>query len=333
MKKIAFILGILFVGAIEISAKNLSDTTVVEFTDKGNKKRISIYTPSGKDFDLPKNLNIGSILKSIGVDSIEIDKAIVSVGNNQDTIVVVTREGKNIKIIARTPNKSETRTNEDTDHWSHGEAQDGSSNNTTGKAAKKARFFPKNDFGVYLGLNNWIPSQTETALRPLGSRYFAMSFRRYLVLSKSKKTDIAISYSPEIQWNNFMFEDNHVITNRGSQFRLTSANNDVKKSKLVISSLNLPIMLHWGFKESKINFGVGGYLNYRLSSYTKIKDNSGKEKIRGSYGLNDFRYGLTAEVGKRRGSTFFVRYDLGKIFRKDQIYLNDLQAWSVGVRF
>ncbi len=329
MKKIAIILSLLVVGMTEVVAKNWSDTTVVEFTDKGNKKRISIYTPSGKDFDLPKNLNMGNILKSIGVDSSEIEKAIVSIGNDQDTIVVLTKEGKNIKIIARMPSQSEVQNSEEGDHWSHGDQ----SGNTNKNSTKNKRFFSKNDFGVYLGLNNWMPSQSETTLRPLGSRYFALSLRKYIPLSKSEKTDLVISYSPELQWNNFMFESNHLLSRQNNQYRIIEASSPVKKSKLVVTAINLPVMIHWGFKQSKLHLGFGAYLNYRLSSYAKVKDNQGKEKIKGSYGLSDYRYGLAAEVGKRRGATFFLRYDLGGLFKKDQNYLNDLRSWSAGIRF
>ena len=93
------------------------------------------------------------------------------------------------------------------------------------------------------------------------------------------------------------------------------------------------MMLNFGFEESKSKIGVGGYIGYRVGSYRKIKYEDGKkEKQKGSFGLNDFRYGLTAELGKRKGLTFFLRYDLSEMFKSDQVNAKGLQAWSVGLR-
>jgi hypothetical protein len=108
---------------------------------------------------------------------------------------------------------------------------------------------------------------------------------------------------------------------------------NLEKSKLVVPTLNFPIMLNFGFEEANFQIGFGGYIGYRVGGYSKLKYEGGKkEKIKNSYGLEDFRYGLTAELGKKKGAVFFVRYDLNEMFKTDQLNAQGLQAWSVGIR-
>ena len=64
-----------------------------------------------------------------------------------------------------------------------------------------------------------------------------------------------------------------------------------------------------------------------------IKDaNGNKTRLKDDYGMNDLFYGLTGELGRRRGLKLFVRYDLNPMFRDNQINANKLQAWSIGIR-
>ena len=346
MKKLGFII-LLLMGGMSVKAAYKQDTTIVEFTDKGVKKRITVYTSSKKDFDLPKNLNVENVLKSIGVDSSERKKAIILLGQNgskQDTILVVASDGRNIKIVARDirnqMSKSDTLRNDREEHWSRRERNDDDDDDDRGNDKPKTqsgnrRFFSKSDFGFYIGLNNWAngPSTLPT-LQTWGSRFIALSLRRNATLINGKKVDMALSYGPEISWNNFMFEEDNYIDYSTKQITFNTATKSLNKSKLVVTSLNLPIMLNFGFEEAKLKIGIGGYIGYRVGSYRKLKysDSNKKENDKGNYGLNDFRYGLTAEIGKRRGITFFGRYDLSELFKSSQKNVAGVQAWSIGLR-
>lgn len=346
MKKFYAIM-LLIISTLSVKANFKSDTTIVEFTDKGVKKRVTIYTSSKRDFDLPKTLDLDNVLKSIGVDSSERKKAIILAGNDsekQDTILVIARDGRNIKIVARVPkelvSKRDTlRNDRDEDHWSRDERNDDDENYAEKKEGKKkdtgsGRFFPRSDFGMYIGLNNWAKGSTNgSSLDTWGARYFALSLRRNATLINGKKVDLALSYGPEVVWNNFMFEENNTVQMSGKQVVFKDFGQSLRKSKLVVPTLNIPIMFNLGFEEAKFRIGFGGYIGYRIGGYSKIKYDGGKkEKVKGSYGLNDFRYGLTAELGKRKGATFFFRYDLNEMFKSDQINAKGLQAWSVGIR-
>jgi hypothetical protein len=342
MKKLQLIL-LLIIGSITVKANSKSDTTIVEFTDKGVKKRVTVYTSSKRDFDLPKTLDLDNVLKSIGVDSLERQKAIILAGKDgekQDTILVIARDGRSIKIVAKAPKegmmKRDTLRNDSDDHWSRGEENDKERtySDKKEKPKKSGRFFSRSDFGIYLGLNNWSKGNTTgSSLDTWGSRYFALSLQRNATLINGKQVDLAFTYGPEIAWNNFMFEGNNVVEMSGNQVTFKDFGKNLDKTKLVVPTLNFPMMLNFGFEESKFKIGLGGYLGYRVGGYRKIKYEDGKkEKQKGSYGLNDFRYGLTAELGRRKGLTFFFRYDLSEMFKTEQVNAKGLQAWSVGLR-
>lgn len=319
-----------------------ADTTVIEFTDKGVKKRVTVLTEGNKNFSVPRILNLDNLLKEIGVDSTERKKAIVLVeGENgkQDTILVVARDGRTVKIVAKNPLPE--RNPDDVDQQSSNQSAEAKENEEEQEPERlgKKRFFSKSDFGIYLGLNAWqnnnsmAPNQL-TDLRAGKSRYVALSFRKNATLVNTEKVDIALSLGPEIAWYNFMLQnDNIVVTDGNSQVAFIEGDERLIRSKLVMPYVNLPILLNFGFEESQLQLGLGGYVGYRLGGYTRIKDaNRDKVRSKDDYGMNDLFYGITGEVGRRRGLKLFVRYDLTPMFRETQLNVNKLQAWSVGVR-
>ena len=93
------------------------------------------------------------------------------------------------------------------------------------------------------------------------------------------------------------------------------------------------MLLNLGFKKEKFKIGVGGYVGYRVGGYTKeVYAGGGKEKDKGSLALNNFKYGLTTEVGMKYGGTLFFRYDLNDLFKDSQTNMKDMRAFSFGIR-
>ena len=130
-----------------------------------------------------------------------------------------------------------------------------------------------------------------------------------------------------------MLQENNVVQMQGKQVVFKDFGQNLSKSKLVVPMLNLPMILNFGFQEAKFRICLGGYIGYRIGGYSKLKYEGGKkEKIKGSYGLGDFRYGLAAEFGKRKGAILFVRYDLNQAFKVEQTNAIGLQAWCIGLR-
>ncbi len=353
---------VFFAQANTTGLESVSDTTSIEFTDRGIKKRIKIITDTKKDFDLPSTLSLENVLKKAGVADSSRQRALILIerDNKKDTVLVVSQDGSTIKIIARDPSESFGRTREaksDTtiqgeheknDHWSDDkgyddnvekrEKNDDDDDNSVKKKTGSGRYFSKSDFGIYLGVNNWVESNPQAPnmlydLDTWGSRYFALSWRRNATLVNGKKMDLAFAYGPEIAWNNFMFVDDNIVEiDAQKQVRFIDSGRNLQKSKLVVPTLNFPMMLQFGFEEAKFHLGLGGYVGYRVGGYSKLKENGQKDKDRNSYGLNDFRYGATAELGRKNGIKFFFRYDLNEMFKDTQKNAAGLQAWSVGIR-
>jgi hypothetical protein len=318
-----------------------SDTTIIEFNDKASKNRIKVITNNNTTIDMPRVLNLENVLKAIGVDSNERERALVLVTegkDSKDTILVVSRDGQRIKIVTRDDifdQKDSTLRNEKIESFEEIEITE---KTKKVQPPKQKRFFAKSDFGFYIGLNNFlngepsIPNQ-QYKLRTLQSRYVALSFRKNATLIKGNKMDLAFSYGPEIAWYNLMLENSNVAIFENEQVSFMNNSKPTRKSKLVMPYLNLPILLNFGFKEDKFKIGIGGYIGYRIGGYTSERFVSGgKSRTKGSFGFTDIPYGLTTEFGKKNGLTLFARYDLNNLFVSNQVNAANLQAFSVGFR-
>jgi hypothetical protein len=350
MKKLIILIGLLSYHVAE--AKYESDTTIIEFNDKTSNTKVKVIENSNKTIELPKILNLNNILKAVGVDSSEREKAIVLVtkganGSKSDTVLVVSQEGSRIKIVTReravavqdtTIREAQIEKEERIESFEEEDEDGNYENYQNPKPKKEKKFFPRSDFAIYFGINNFVngtPGQPNMQynLRDFRSRYVALSFRKNATLVKGNKVDLAFSYGPEIAWYNFMLENSNLAVYDGKQVSFVDNTKPTQKSKLVMPYINLPLMLNLGFKEDKFKLGFGGYVGYRVGGYSKEKYVSGgKNKVKGDFGFNDVIYGLTTEFGKRNGLTFFMRYDLNKLFKDNQVYAKDLQAFSVGLR-
>lgn len=357
MKKLFLIT--LLTGYQMATAAAAKDTTIIEFNDKGTNNKVKVITNNNKTIELPKSLNLENVLKAVGVDSNERERALVLIskgGSKRDTLLVFSKEGQRIKIITKDIiskkdtvikesekememriEKDEIESYEDdhndnhNEHWNHDKKKS--------KTPKEKKFFSRSDFGLYIGLNNFAnaneakaPSQLN-ALRTWQSRYVALSLRKNATLLKGKKMDLAFSYGPEIAWYNFMLQNSNLAKYENGQVSFVENTKETEKSKLVMPYLNFPVLLNFGFKEDKFKIGFGGYAGYRVGGYSMEKYSKKSEnKVQGSFGFNDVIYGLTTEIGKKNGMTVFARYDLNKLFKDSQTSFKDIQAFSVGFR-
>lgn len=308
----------------------LADTTIIEFLDKSINKRVTVISTGNKEIELPITLNLNELLKKIGIDSLTRKETILIVGKKtQDTLVLISKSGERIQIISKS-NKSE---NIEKKYDSNKKPTE---NDTI---EKNTRFFSKRDFGLYLGPNNFSRDGIKTSqfqqfqLKDWKSRCIAFSFRKNATMHDAEKSNLAISYGPELVIYHFSLENSHIILNKNNQTTFEEASFTTKKSKLTIPYVNFPVVLNLGFKESKYRLALGAYAGYRIGASTKTKAKDGnKEKIKNNYNLSNFLYGVTGEIGKKNCITGFIRYDLNKLFNSDQTYTRELQAFSFGIR-
>jgi hypothetical protein len=195
---------------------------------------------------------------------------------------------------------------------------------------RNKNMFSKKDFGLVLGINSFDKAMDMPELNQWQSRYVALQWRKNTKLITGRHIDVALGSGLEFAWNNFMmkydeqyFEDGNI-----SDFELVDY--ELDKSKLVVNTLNLPVMLQFGFKESDFRLGVGAYGGVRINSYQKFKEfDNTKYKEKGDYNLNRWNYGLMAEAGKG-DFRLFAKYDMQPMFNSN----NPINAnvFTVGVR-
>ncbi|MES2388202.1 MAG: hypothetical protein V4543_09380 [Bacteroidota bacterium] len=198
------------------------------------------------------------------------------------------------------------------------------------------------DFDI--GLNNYLEAGSfpdtkgkPYGLDPLGSRFFAMKFLQKVDLGTSDK--LTFAYGIEFAWNNFMFAKDVRIRDNNTDGKLTFDGPEPGidkyiKSKFVLSTLNVPMMLH--VKPGKhFRLAAGGFIGMRLTSWDKIKyeknGNTEKDHNSSNFNLNNFQYGLRGEVGFR-GVNLFCNYNMNSLFASGNGN-PDLNALAFGITF
>ena len=196
------------------------------------------------------------------------------------------------------------------------------------------------DFIFDLGLNALTNKGAGAPnLRTLGSRYVSLglNFKQRL---GGKHSPLYLVGGPEFAFNNYMLEGNNKWINANGRTSVVLETNgrQYQKTKLATSTFTVPLMfqlnLHDEHHHNTFTLGAGGFVGYRLASWTKLKyfeeGNTYKDKDYSSYNLNDWQYGLQGVVGY--GSlTLFAKYNLNELFRDGQG--PQAQTLSFGVRF
>ncbi|TAD86121.1 MAG: hypothetical protein EAY75_09390 [Bacteroidetes bacterium] len=123
-------------------------------------------------------------------------------------------------------------------------------------------------------------------------------FRQYWGITRDLKLNL--SYGLMIETNNFRYENNisHI---KGNRPYVQRDNISFSKNKLATSYLTLPVMLGYSSKPGKSNsFHIAGgvSMGYLYSSRNKqISESRGKEKIKGDFDLESFKFQYVGEVG------------------------------------
>jgi hypothetical protein len=179
-------------------------------------------------------------------------------------------------------------------------------------------------------------------LRTMGSRYISLNLDAHVRLGGTHSPAYII-FGPEFAFNNYMLEGNNKWVNQNGVTSVVPETNgrQYQKTKLATSTFTVPLMLQLHFREkdgngrshSGFTVGAGGFVGYRLGSWTKLKyfeeGNTFKDKNHSSYNLTDWQYGLQGVLGYH-GLTFFGKYNLNNLFRDGQG--PQAQTLSFGVR-
>ncbi len=319
------------------AATQPTDSLVIRFA---NKTRLVIYAPDKAGIQALSNYDLNKIVREMSaqLDSIPEGKSAIERDGDQylkDTVLVVTKTRNGVKIVLG-GTKSDT-VRRDTVRKSTDKDRD----------YRNAKRRDRRDgnrliYGFSIGLDNYItqsslPAYPENSydLRPIGSRYLALSAGSLPTLIRGSRASLKLYYGVEVAWQNFMFDGNNIADKMGDAVTFKDEGRELQKSKMTVATVGIPFVPRVTFYNSRNrptgHIGVGVYGNYRLDSYRKIKEADGsKDRRHSNFALNDFRYGVMADVGI--GSTsFFVKYDLSPLFKTN--LGPDVRAISFGISF
>jgi hypothetical protein len=334
-----------------------NDSIVILF---GKKTQIVIHTQDKEELSKLKNYDFNALLRQV----IAVSEATQTQGGRKDTSFVVDGNRVDIKdsqvTVKDKDNETEVtfrvKVGKDADEVTI--TKDDSTLVTIRSRSKPREFSERdkdkwekrrhhskrtdNEFVFDLGLNNYLqnnrfPDENNASygLRPLGSRYIAVG-NEFRTRIGGRKSPFYLNYGLEFSANNFMFDRNVQIQRGTEGVEFPEAMRDLRKSKLTVWYLSLPVMpmLNFGPRDNaKFRIGVGGFVGYRIHSYSKImyfENGRKKEHERDNFYLNNFRYGLMGQVGIG-DVNLFVKYDLNSLFVENRG--PELNAVSFGVRF
>ncbi|WP_420317981.1 hypothetical protein [Ekhidna sp.] len=340
------------------------DTVIIELN---NNSKIVIITKSRADLASLENYDVNQMIKDLNAqlsDSVEYleisdGKAYV---NDDDEV-----EMKDWKI-----NDDEVRIKlggvevdvdpDEIDDWDENDWED--RKKVTYEAERVDR--TSHHFNIDIGLNNWLDdgnfpdmNNAPYSIKPFGSWYVG--------LNSTNRTwvggPVFLEWGLGISWYNWKLQDTDFIIEEGSErieFNQAPASVNGQKSKLTASYINATVVPMFDFSRGRrkitsiesggvkikkysrkgFRFGLGGYAGYRIGSHTKYKfkenGSTEKDKETDNFFLENFRYGLRAQVGWK-GVELFANYDLNEVFSTNRGPLNannqsaNLNAISFGI--
>ncbi|QHV98454.1 outer membrane beta-barrel protein [Spirosoma endbachense] len=317
--------------SVQAAPEHLADSLVIRFA---NRTRLVIYAPDKASIQALSSYDLNKIVRemSMKLDSVPGGETAISQDGGRylkDTVLVVTKKKDGVSIVINTSDTTKSDSIRNRRDYKRSTVRRGINSWSRGI-----------DFQI--GLNTFLNQSAVASypsdlysLKPLGSRYFAVAFSQRPTLINGKRAKFSLYYALEASWNNYMFENNVVAQKGTSQVEFNPYPEQLKKSKLTTFALQLPVVPRISFYNSSgrkvFHLGVGGFIGYRLDSYTKIKrQNNDKEHEHSNFYLNDFRYGLVGHIGIVRTS-LFVKYDLNPVFQEGKG--PDVRTLSFGITF
>ncbi len=347
MKKVMiitlFLVGVYGMAFARITPQEPQDSIMILF---GKNTKIIIASQDKEELKKLKDYDFNALLNQI-VTAMENDsRADTSFVVDGDTVVM-----KNGQVVIKAKDKKSVTFSVKIGGKDKGAEIKVSEDGDTTVVAKKEKKHKRTEkeFTIDLGLNNYLEngrfpdeSNQQYGLRPWGSRYIALGYQLRTQIG-GRKSPLLIHYGLEASFNNFMFDSDQRIIKDRNLGRVGFAEvpdvSDLKKSKLTVIYANLPVMMMLDFGKTgstRFRIGAGGYVGYRVHSYSKImyfnEGDKEKDHDTDSFYLSNFRYGVQGLVGFR-GINLFVKYDLNPLFAPGRgPSTNDLHALSFGIR-
>ncbi|PWJ44778.1 outer membrane beta-barrel protein [Sediminitomix flava] len=352
-----FIFITLLISSLTVSAQEFNtDSVKVIFADGAT---LSFQSKSGEKLEYSDIIEVLIGIETLA-DSADRYNGFYQLDKSWGKLTVDTRVGRDFssepKVVTNSSKESDFWNKWDNDwdsDWEESETinvkgDDGISINfghSNNDGQKKTKRRTRSYWNMDLGLNTYvengeIPGNVPYRLDPLGSRYVAFSHNWRTQIGNLDKSPFFIKYGLSISWNNYMFEDDVLLSVEGEEVVFGEVPSDwssVKKNKLAVANIGIPIMLQIGRDKGSFQFGIGGYANYRIDSWQKHKftrdGDTEKEKDHDPFNIQDFRYGLSTEIGiPKAGFKIFANYELSPLFRYTDTN-PELNTIMFGIRF
>lgn len=204
------------------------------------------------------------------------------------------------------------------------------------------------DLVLAFGINNAIVDGESLDNSPYkfgGSRFFEIGWAWKTRVFKNSNA-LRFKYGYSFQMNGLKPTDNMYFVKDGDITMLEEFPVDLKKSKLTITNLVIPVHFEFGpskkiekktyFRYSTDNqfkFGIGGYAGFNIGTRQKLKYSEDgervKDKIKRDFNTSNLIYGLSTYIAFDEVA-LYAKYDLSPIFKNQPVEQNNI---SLGVRF
>lgn len=138
-----------------------------------------------------------------------------------------------------------------------------------------------------------------------------------------------------IDWNNYRFNNNTVLTSSGADTLSTRTFSDgFKKYKLLTQYGFIPLELRFDTKpensSESFHFAVGGRFGYLIHAHTKVKMGDGdKSKDFDDFNLRKYKLGGVIRLGFGKYISLYANYDFTSLFQDD--VGTDLNPVALGI--
>ncbi|WP_298418504.1 hypothetical protein [uncultured Kordia sp.] len=203
------------------------------------------------------------------------------------------------------------------------------------------------DIVFALGLNNALQdgkSFSNSDYKVGGSRFFEFGISWRTRVFKNHNF-VRFKYGLSLQYNNLKPTGNRAFVDNGNTTTLEEFPNDLRRSKIRMTNLVVPIYFEFGPSNKKqtdhyiryntrekIKIGIGGYAGVNLAVKQKLryKENGDHvdQEIRRNFNTNSFVYGLAGYIGWD-DLALYCKYDLSPIFKSPNAKQRNI---SLGVR-
>lgn len=252
------------------------------------------------------------------------------------------------------------------DYWHNEEDENDDSWRTRRRSSgRDVEYYQQHDHGTLkdlnfeFGFNNWLSNGEFTSstdlynLKPINSNFVGLIWNHTTYL----KGPLYLDWGIGLNWYNFKFENaaTRLDPSGGQVNFFEDLNiNSARKSKLKVTYLNFNMVPVFDFGKGKrlvrqfddddvrvaisarrgFRFGIGPYASLKLSQKAKYKysndQGNQKDKDKGGFLINNFKWGLRAQLGINRFD-MFVTYDMTPLFEDGRG--PDLNPIVIGIVF